>query len=109
MANKVPQLRKGLTRADLLQDTWFEKLLSETHNPEIYKPNETELAALQACLPLLNALIVLVESDQRVSQKTITDFFTMVERFCGIRSVINHRLKSGDLAPTILDRLVEKV
>lgn len=107
MANKVPQLRKGLTRADLLKGTWFEKLLAK--DPEVYQPDDTEMAALVACLPILDALIVLVESDQRVSQSTVTSFFGMVERFADIRSVINARIKKGDLTPTILDRLVEKV
>lgn len=107
MASKVPQLRKGLTREDLLKGTWFEKLLAR--DPTVYKASDEEMAALHACLPLLDALIAMVESDQRVSARTISDFFGMVERFAEIRSVINHRLKNGDLTPTILDRLVEKV
>lgn len=106
MANKVPQLRKGLTRADLLKGTWFEKLLAK--DPEVYQPDDTEMAALVACLPILDALIVLVESDQRVSQSTVTSFFGMVERFAEF-IIINARVKKGDLTPTVLDRLVEKV
>lgn len=105
--SKVPQLRKGLTREDLLAKTWFARVLAK--DPEAYQPNPVERKALEACLPLLDALIAMVESGDRVSQKTVTEFFMMVERFADIRNIINIGIKDERLAPTLLDKVVENV
>lgn len=105
--SKVPQLRKGLTRDDLLKGTWYAKALAR--DPEAYKPDPVEMRAIEAALPLLDALLAMVNSGERVSQRTVTSFFTTVERFTQIRDTINAGIKDGRLSPDVLDKLVENI
>lgn len=105
---KVPQLRKGLTREDLLEGTWVGAVLKGEGDWASYGSlNPQERDDLEACLPLLDYLIGQVASGRRFSRRDLTGFFTTVERFCAIRSVITERMAKGELTPSLLDELVK--
>lgn len=104
MAARTPELRKGLTREELLAGTWYAKLLNGTYS---YKPDPLENEAAAAFVALVDHLIAYVNAGNRVTRKDVTTFFTMVERCAGVRAVITERMGKGELTPSLLDELVK--
>lgn len=103
--SKVPQLRKGLTRPDLLAGSWVG---SPDHTARI-KESPADAAALSAFNLVLDRFLIYVEHADRVTRKDVTSFFVALESFAGIRDVINHKITKGELTPGVLDKLVENV
>lgn len=108
-SRKILQLRKGLTREDLLKGTWLEKLIQADDDAGESRLNKPEQAALRAFLPVLDAFIAYVNDGNRASRKDVTSFFVAIENFCGIREWINSRIATEELTPTLLDKLTEDI
>jgi hypothetical protein len=103
MAGKVLQLRKGLTREDLLAGSWM------ADPARLARFTEVEKAAWLAYQGVLDAFVAYVNTAERVSRKDVSAFFVSIENFTGLRLVINERVGSGDLTPSLLDKLVQDV
>lgn len=103
MADKVPKIRKGLTREDLLRDTWIQ----DRCNPNVL--TEAERAGHKTFMAVLDAFLAYVEKSDRVTRKDVTSFFITIEHFTAIREHINEKITKGEFTPGILDKLVENI
>ena len=103
MAKKVPTLRRGLTVADLRKGCWINEPNRYTTDYELTFTDDVVNLALQRLIDAAN-------NGERVHRKAVSETLCGIgQMLTSLKDTINERLRSGELTPSILERIAEEV